>query len=154
MNRISKIALVLFVSIGLVACSVKPTEQAKAQNEETKEVYLNHLSNQTASWSVTFSNFADLMSYPNVGNKSWSDDLVLQLLIMQDLVDNARTMVPPKEFKASHKAYLKAMDYYEVIPTTLPKAIDEGDSAAIDRVIVAMEKGNQELQNSASLLNP
>lgn len=165
MRKTSKILLTLFISAGLVAyssdkvgsdnqASNQATQITESHQEELKEAYLNELSGQTSSWSSTFASFGSLMGNPNVGNDTWTTNVVSELITMQILVDNARLMTPPKELEASHRAYLKAMDHYEVIPTTLPAAIDNGDSAAIDRVITAMEKGNKEVQKASSLLNP
>lgn len=116
------------------------------------KLYVNALTDNLNSWNSFFRRFGTLMGSPKVGNDTWSLDVAIELVLIEQLIDDARMMEPTSKFKKSHKSYLKAMDHYETIPLKLPEAIDNNDTRLLDKVLNSIEKGNIELAKASSLM--
>lgn len=130
----------------------KKVESPKSEDDKTGEEYTTKLTLQSQKWTEYFNEFSDLMGNAQVGVDSWTLSVGVVITQMKELIEDARSINPPEEFKEVHKEYLNAVDKYESIPTQLPEAIDNNDVNLINSINEDIAKGNEYINKATKLL--
>lgn len=127
-------------------------DKAEDTLKKLETEYLNEIVKQTSIWSESWTSLSNLLANPQIGNDSWTLQVVGVLIKMEGVTEEARALKAPERFKEINGFYLKAVEKYQSTPKLLPKAIDNQDVDIIDGIIRDMENGNEYINEATRLI--
>lgn len=140
--------------------SAEPVEPVIEEEPVDTELlaYSTSMGDSFGEFESIMYDFSDLML--DAGNDpylmfddAWTIDVATQLVLMQGVIDDIKSLNPPTGFEDVHNKTLQAMDEYQYVVDNLPRAIDNMDVDLINSCSDAVANGTRYIGEASSLLS-
>ncbi len=148
------IIIIVTLTFFLLACSSPPTtvEKQTPTAEETK--YVEEISEIISSWSVIFKEKGRILSEGDAFFNDYEEgvNLAMALLLEEKIIESAREIEPPDEYKEIHAVFVLAVDELEKSHKNLVNGIKNKDGKKIYEAIEQIEKGTVLIEKTAKMI--
>jgi hypothetical protein len=140
--------------------SAEPVEPVIEEEPVDTELlaYSTSMGDSFGEFESIMYDFSDLML--DAGNDpylmfddAWTIDVATQLVLMQGVIDDIKSLNAPTGFEDVHNKTLQAMDEYQYVVDNLPRAIDNMDVDLINSCSDAVANGTRYIGEASSLLS-
>ncbi len=115
-------------------------------------LYVNELEHQTDQWATLFSNFYNVIQKSSNTDK-WREDILVELVSMKLLVEEAKSITPPENMKNIHNQFIEAIDHFDYMIENIPSALDNNDKELTEKCMYELTIGAEELQKTKNLIS-
>lgn len=170
------VLLALLLSVGVLACEElveepEPTPEITAHpiptpiaGEETPTPslpalsaaeceYLDAIGQQSRQLGNAVDGMVSLLKQPDVFSETWKIDMVIHLVNIDLISDDARALKPPSSLIPLHDQWLVATGLYTEMVDRLVKGIDELDVTEIEAATELMLQGVEAVRVATALIN-